>query len=97
MTFDCNDEWESFCTDSFDITTCELNKKQFDPINESTNTFPKCSQIYISTTTKISYLTTNIDIFDVFWKIPIISYTTLSCGAIKKQRMPISISLWKGS
>tara|TARA_A100001015_G_scaffold166487_1_gene185059 strand:+ start:1293 stop:2318 length:1026 start_codon:yes stop_codon:yes gene_type:complete len=85
MTFNCNDEWESFCTDSFDITTCELNKKQFYPINESTNTFPKCSQIYISTTTKISYLSKNIDIFDVFWKIPIISYTTLSCGAIKKQ------------
>lgn len=85
MTFNCNDEWDSFCSDSFDITSNETNKKHLDTINESTTTFPKCSQIYISTTTKISYLSKNIDIFDVFWKIPIISYTTLSCGAIKKQ------------
>ena len=85
MSFNCNDEWESYCTDTFNITNSEIKKQQYLSTNSSDVTFPKCSQIYISTTTKISYLSKNIDIFDVFWKIPIISFTTLSCGAIKKQ------------
>jgi hypothetical protein len=35
-------------------------------------TRPKCTPIYISTKTKISYLTLPIVIHDVFWKIPIL-------------------------
>ena len=56
MTFNCNDEWESFCTDSFDITNIEIKKKNIVSKDDSEGTIPKCSQIYISTTTKISYL-----------------------------------------
>ena len=47
---------------------------------------PKCSELYISTKTKITYLNiTNIDIFDIFWKIPVIDYSTPCDGIIKKQ------------
>jgi hypothetical protein len=46
---------------------------------------PACSPIYISTTTKIAYLTGPIDIKNVFWEIPIIKYTDEREGVIKKQ------------
>jgi hypothetical protein len=46
---------------------------------------PKCSDIYISTKTKISYFNKQIALNDVFWKIPIMPYHTQSEGIIKKQ------------
>jgi hypothetical protein len=46
---------------------------------------PKCSNIYISTKTKISYLNMPIDIKRVFWNIPISPYSTPSECIIKKQ------------
>lgn len=46
---------------------------------------PTCSDIYISTKTKISYLNKPIQLNYVFWEIPLISYTTRSEGVIKKQ------------
>lgn len=46
---------------------------------------PKCSNIYISTKTKISYLNIPIDIKRVFWNIPISPYSTPSECIIKKQ------------
>ena len=49
------------------------------------NEVPKCSPIYISTKTKISFLNMPIDIKNVFWKIPIMSYASQSPGIIKKQ------------
>ena len=49
------------------------------------NTKPVCSDIYISTKTKISYLNTPIDIKKVFWSIPISPYSTPQECVIKKQ------------
>ena len=46
---------------------------------------PKCSDIYISTMTKIAYLNEHIDLIEIFWKIPVIPYHIRSCGVIKKQ------------
>ena len=46
---------------------------------------PVCSNIYISTKTKISYLNEPIDIKKVFWSIPISSYSTPNECIIKKQ------------
>jgi hypothetical protein len=48
-------------------------------------TRPKCTPIYISTKTKISYLTMPIVIHEVFWKIPILKYAVPKEGIIKKQ------------
>ena len=48
-------------------------------------TQPKCTPIYVSTKTKISYLTCPIHIHDVFWKIPVLKYAVQMEGAIKKQ------------
>jgi hypothetical protein len=49
------------------------------------NTKPVCTDIYISTKTKISYLNTPIDIKKVFWSIPISPYSTPQECVIKKQ------------
>lgn len=46
---------------------------------------PKCSDIYISTTTKIAHLDREIDIKKVFWEIPVIRYVDPVEGVIKKQ------------
>jgi TATA-box binding protein (TBP) (component of TFIID and TFIIIB) len=51
---------------------------------DSTST-PKCSDIYISTTTKIAHLDREIDIKKVFWEIPVIRYVDPVEGVIKKQ------------
>ena len=45
---------------------------------------PEPSEIYISTKSKIAYLTDAIDL-KIFWDIPIISYSTAANGVIKKQ------------
>ena len=46
---------------------------------------PICSDIYISTKTKISYLNTPVDIKKVFWGIPVSPYSTPHECIIKKQ------------
>ena len=48
-------------------------------------TQPKCTPIYVSTKTKISYLTSPSDINAVFWKIPVLKYAVPQEGTIKKQ------------
>ena len=45
----------------------------------------KCTDLYISTQTKISYLNMPIILNDVFWQIPIIPYHTPHNGVVKKQ------------
>ena len=52
----------------------------------SNKTFiPKVTSIYISTQTKIGHLNQEIDLKNVFWDIPVISYQSAKCGVIKKQ------------
>ncbi len=46
---------------------------------------PKCSKIYISTKTKISFLNKQVDIKNVFWKIPVLPYSSPTECVIKKQ------------
>lgn len=46
---------------------------------------PKAGEIYISTKSKIAYLDREINLRDVFWKIPVIPYATPQNGVIKKQ------------
>ena len=87
MSFDCDEAWLNFCENSDNAneannTASIIERDIFDA--KSTNV-PKCSSLYISTTTKISYFDRSIDLFNVFWKIPIISYSELREGCVKKQ------------
>lgn len=46
---------------------------------------PKCDDLYISTKTKVLFLNQEVDIYNIFWTIPIISYEKHENGIIKKQ------------
>lgn len=72
---DISDE-EIYDNDDDDIDNFELNNNSDTPIS---------SDIYISTKTKIAYLNSIIDLKDIFWKIPVILYSTPKNGVIKKQ------------
>ena len=90
-----DDEWESFLQNDGDNLTGDIEidndninyENNISKIQSSdVNSIPKCSPIYISTKTKISYLNTNeIDIKKVFWNIPILDYSSPNNGIIKKQ------------
>lgn len=49
------------------------------------DTKPKCTPIYVSTKTKISYLSKPVDIHNVFWQMPVLKYAVPKEGIIKKQ------------
>lgn len=72
------EEWEKFLlNDNIYITNnIDINNQK---------DIPKSSELYISTKTKISYLSTPINLYEIFWKIPIIEYNIPKVGIIKKQ------------
>ena len=90
-----DDDWESFlqndCIEDDIIDSMgneELNSKENvdKSILTDVRVIPKCSSLYISTKTKISYLNiNNIDIKTIFWKIPVLKYSSPKNGVIKKQ------------
>lgn len=43
------------------------------------------SDIYISTKTNIIYLNNEVDIYNIFWKLPVIDYDLICEGIVKKQ------------
>ena len=90
-----DDEWAQFIADSNIDTSHYSNNKtsnvaypKFDDsvLNSETHDInaPEASEIYISTKSKIAYLTDYVDL-KVFWDIPVIPYATPANGVIKKQ------------
>lgn len=77
---DCDEAWENFCDDGF-----VLNEDKNKPECSENLEIPKCSEIYISTKTKISYLDRPIDLEAAFWKVKVNSYFQPKDGVIKKQ------------
>jgi hypothetical protein len=91
---DCNIDEYNMTNVSFKDTINTNNENYSMTNNDNLNishlnnmsTIPKCSDIYISTKTKICYLNkNNIDVKNVFWQIPVINYFTPQNGIIKKQ------------
>jgi len=90
-------EWESFisikhsvCDDSEDEIETFLDSEDFEIASANLASevelkAPIATPIYISTKTKISYLNQMVDLKDVFWQIPVISYSEPKTGVIKKQ------------
>ena len=80
-----DDEWNSFLNNDF------IEKNNDDENYEKNNiiensSIPTPSDIYISTKTKIVYLTVKkLDIYNLFWNINIINYNSQKEGIIKKQ------------
>ena len=80
---DCDAAWENFCQDEYTSEVAQPNKPTENLLQK--REIPKCSDIYISTKTKISYLNSAINLEDVFWKIKVNSYFLPEDGVIKKQ------------
>ncbi len=87
-----NDEWDNFISNDYidDDMIDELDKDVDGEDNIiKTNIFdniepPEPTDIYISTKSKIAYLTEPVDL-SVFWKIPIVPYSMPIDGVIKKE------------
>ena len=75
------EEWENFCNNNNKV---DIDTTFIDTITTNED-IPKCSDIYISTKTKIIYLSKEINLKENFWKIPIINYYHPIEGIIKKQ------------
>ena len=82
-----DDEWNLFLNGSSDDITFKINKED-SSINP--DVVPICEELYISTTTKVLFLNRAIDIYTVFWKLPILDYTIPTNGIVKKQMKIIS-------
>ena len=81
---------EEDASDVDDVDECFHNHTDEDDCMVSAltlteETCPKCTPIYVSTKTKISYLSRPIDIHSVFWEIPVLKYAVPKEGTIKKQ------------
>ena len=72
-----DEEWLNFSEDDISIN----NKPDSEKIKKN---IAKCNNIHISTKTKISYLNTDINLYDIFWKIHIQDYHLPKEGIIKK-------------
>ncbi len=70
--------WKQFCLGK--ATCSEPTTK-----NASNDPCPTPSSLYISTRTKIGYLSTPIDLLDTFWRLPIVPHHEPITGIIKKQ------------
>ena len=78
---DLEQEWMNF-TEYNDSTV--VNTTNDSTVDNVCSITPECSDIYISTKTKICYLNCPLDIFKIYWKIPILNYHIQSEGIIKK-------------
>lgn len=77
-----DDAWDNFLNNEEEEEE-ELNQQEV-KIHNSAD-IPKCSDIYISTQTKIAYLNQPINLNKIFWDIPILDYHEEKIGVIKKQ------------
>ena len=96
IAINIDDEWNNFITNKYDDDTSDNennnshdeiieNKHQLNTIPTLTDAdVPEPTDIYISTKSKIAYLTQPVDL-KIFWDIPTISYSTPQDGVIKKQ------------
>lgn len=80
---DLDDEWEMFLENpnaQDDIEVVESKDLQRIKVDRSI-----CDELNISTNTKVVYLNKEVDIYNIFWKLPIIQYHSKQNGIVKKQ------------
>ena len=100
---DLNSAWSSFLDNTYNHTNGNrsgngngqhdyLDNHLIDNTDNTSIDVPICGDIYISTKTKILYLNQEIQLANVFWKIPIMEYSAKKEGVVKKQMKFNSLS-----
>jgi hypothetical protein len=83
-----DDQWESFLNNELNEDEIEENNlllENSEILNDLNINVPTKGELKISTKSKIAYLNTNLNINEIFWKIPIIPYYYPQEGILKKQ------------
>ena len=80
-----DEEWEAFLNNTDDNAVDE--KKHIADTKETieSNVLPKCDDLYISTTTKVLFLNSPVDIENIFWDISVNDYWKPCAGVIKNK------------
>ena len=84
-----DDEWNDFLdnfTTSDSLESFNTESKERNLVQDTVSP----SELYISTKTEIIYLSTPVNLQEVFWKIPLINYDNVEEGIVKKQMKFIS-------
>ena len=87
MANNLDDEWMMYLRGDFE------SSNNLSSVNESKlfdTEMPVCEDLYISTKTIVLFLNSPIDIYNIFWKIPISDYNTRDDCIIKKQMKIVS-------
>ena len=93
-----DEEWDCFLSTDHTSIGQKYDEKSIEKTENALFTstdhedlnIPKCEELYISTKTKVLFLNQGIDIYNIFWKIPIIDYWSPKEGVVKKQIKIIS-------
>lgn len=85
---DLDDEWENYLHENNSYYN-QINEDKPTKLNNEklskSSSSPNCSELFISTKTRIAYFNQPIILEQVFWKIPLIRYIEQKEGVIKKQ------------
>lgn len=95
VTDNLDDEWSLYLNSNGNNTNI-MNEKANnvkDVCSVNNTEVPVCDDLYISTKTKVLYLNQEINIHDIFWKIPIVEYWKPEKGVVKKQMKIVSKSI----
>lgn len=102
-----DDEWSSYLMtmkQNTNLTIDNISKtlnEDIKPENNNSNITdevyipsppPVCTELNISTQTKVLFLNKSIDVEDIFWKIPILDYWVPSRGILKKTVKIVSLT-----
>ena len=83
---DLDTEWKQFLeTEIINVIPKTADKDNTPIKTNGIDNIPECDELSISTNTKVLFLNQSIDIYNVFWNIPISKYQTPEDCVIKKQ------------
>ncbi len=82
---DVNDQWSQFLREEYEPRPTLATSTSKNLSTKGEGIVPECSPIVISTKTKIIYLNQPIDLFQLFWGLPMIAYDLHVEGIVKKQ------------
>jgi len=83
MLNECDNEWLSFLNNGSTLSGSHVSSERCEDISSS-NSKINFTDLYISTKTSITYLTSDIDLKDIFPKLIVIPFHSMKEGIIKK-------------